>query len=79
MNNFYDWSYAPENMYFRRLDYSLDFYGTLVPEPSTWALLTLGGAAWLMRRKARKPKTEPERSSSTTKNAENTKSSRPFP
>ena len=35
-------------------DYSLDFYGAPVPEPSTWALLGLGGtAALLLRRKAR--------------------------
>jgi hypothetical protein len=51
VNNFYEWYYAPDDIYFKRLDYSLDFYG--VPEPSTYALLALGGAAaLLMWRKA---------------------------
>jgi len=55
VNNFYDFYNAPEDRYFRRLDYSLDFYGAAVPEPSTWALLALGGAtALLLRRKARR-------------------------
>ena len=55
VNNFQD-GYDPEyNIYTRRLDYSLDFYGAAVPEPSTWALLGLGGAAaLLLRRKARR-------------------------
>ena len=53
VNNFYDRYFAPDDVYFRRLDYSLDFYGAPVPEPSTWALLTLGTAALLLRRKAR--------------------------
>ena len=55
VNNFQD-GYDPEyNIYTRRLDYSLDFYGSPVPEPSTWALLGLGGAAfWLLRRTARR-------------------------
>ena len=56
VNNYYDWFYAPENRYLNTLDYSLDFYGAAVPEPSTWALLTLGGAtALLLRRKGRQP------------------------
>jgi hypothetical protein len=55
VNNFYDYFDVPEDRYFRHLDYSLDFYGAPVPEPSTWALLGLGGAAaLLLRRKARK-------------------------
>ncbi len=54
VNNFYDYFDVQENGYFRQLDYSLDFYGAAVPEPSTWALLGLGGAAaLLLRRKAR--------------------------
>ena len=54
MNSFYD-GYDPNfNIYSRRWDYSLDFYGAAVPEPSTWASLGLGGAAaLLLRRKAR--------------------------
>ena len=55
VNNFYDQYFAPDDNYYRHLDYSLDFYGAPVPEPSTWALLGLGGtAALLLRRKARR-------------------------
>lgn len=54
VNNYYDWFYAPENRFLNTLDYSLDFYGTPVPEPSTWALLTVGAAALLIQRKVRK-------------------------
>ena len=55
VNNFYDYFDVQENGYFRQLDYSLDFYLAPVPEPSTWALLGLGGAAaLLLRRKARR-------------------------
>jgi hypothetical protein len=55
INSYYDYFDAGENRYFNMLDYSLDFYGVPVPEPSTWALLGLGGAAaLLLRRKARK-------------------------
>lgn len=50
VNNYYDWFYEPENRYLNTLDYSLDFYGSPVPEPSTWALLGLGGAAALLLR-----------------------------
>ncbi len=47
--------YDPEgDDHTRLLTYSLDFYGSPVPEPSTYALLALGAAALLMRRKARK-------------------------
>jgi hypothetical protein len=54
VNNFYDYFDVQEDRYFRQLDYSLDFYGAPVPEPSTWALLGIGGAAvFLLRRKAR--------------------------
>ena len=53
VNNFYDWYEPVEERNFRTLNYSLDFYGAPVPEPSTWALLTLGAAALLMRRKIR--------------------------
>ena len=54
VNNFYDYFDVQEDRYFRTLDYSLDFYGAPVPEPSTWALLGLGGAAALLLcRKAR--------------------------
>ena len=44
VNNFYDYYDVQDERYFRLLDYSLDFYGAPVPEPSTWALLGLGGA-----------------------------------
>ncbi len=55
VNNFYDYFDVQEDRYFRQLDYSLDFYGAAVPEPSTWALLGLGGAtALLFGRKARR-------------------------
>ncbi len=54
IDSYYDWFYAPENRYLNTLNYSLDFYLTPVPEPSTWALLTLGAASFLLRRKARK-------------------------
>jgi len=55
VNNFYDWYEPVEERNFRTLNYSLDFYGAAVPEPSTWALLALGGAsALLLRRKARR-------------------------
>ncbi len=55
VNNFYDYFDVQEDRYFRQLDYSLDFYGSPVPEPGTWALLGLGGAAaLLLRRKARR-------------------------
>ena len=55
VNEYYDWFYAPENRYLNTMKYSLEFYGAPVPEPSTWALLTLGAAVVLMRRKAHKP------------------------
>lgn len=58
VNNFYDYFDVQEDRYFRTLDYSLDFYGSVVPEPSTYALLTLAAAALLLRRKARRPTTE---------------------
>ena len=48
VNNFYDYFDVQEDRYFRQLDYSLDFYGAAVPEPGTWALLGLGGAATLL-------------------------------
>jgi len=53
IDSYYDRYYAPENRYLNTLNYSLDFYGAAVPEPSTWVLLTLGAATGLlMRRKA---------------------------
>ena len=55
VNSFYDWYDGTEDRYLKTLDYSLDFYVTPVPEPSTWALLGLGGAAALLFRiKARR-------------------------
>ena len=60
VNNYYDYFDVGENRYFNQLNYSLDFYITPVPEPSTWALLGLGGAAaLLLRRKARKQRPAP--------------------
>jgi hypothetical protein len=53
ITSFYDSFYAPENRYLNTLNYSLDFYGAPVPEPSTWALAALGAGALLLRRKAR--------------------------
>ena len=44
VNSYFDWFYEPENRYLNTLDYSLDFYGAAVPEPSIWALLGLGSA-----------------------------------
>ena len=55
VNSFYDDYDGTEDRYLKKLDYSLDFYGAAVPEPSTWALLALGGTtALLLRRKARR-------------------------
>jgi len=52
VSTFYDYFDPSENRNFRFLGYSLDFYGSPVPEPSTWALLGLGGAtAFLLRKK----------------------------
>ena len=62
VNSYYDYFVAPDNQYLNVLDYSLDFYGAPVPEPSTWALLALGGAAaLLLRRKPRKQHPAPRR------------------
>jgi hypothetical protein len=52
VNSFYDWYDHTEGRYFRTLEYSLDFYA--VPEPSTRALLGLGAAALMMRRRTRR-------------------------
>jgi hypothetical protein len=58
VDDYYDSFYAPENRYLNTLNYSLDFYGAPVPEPSTWALVGLGGAAALLLRRTRqKPST----------------------
>ena len=54
VNNFYDYFDVQEDRYFRTLDYSLDFYGAPVPEPSIYALLALGAAAWLLRIRSRR-------------------------
>jgi len=55
VNNYYDWFYAPENRYLNTFDYSLDFYGAAVPEPSTWALFALGSVLfWGIARRRRK-------------------------
>jgi hypothetical protein len=51
VNEFYDYYDVLEGRNFRTLDYSLDFYGAPVPEPSTWALLGVGGAAALFLRR----------------------------
>ncbi len=62
VNSFYDWYDGTEDRYLKTLDYSLDFYGAPVPEPSTWALLGLGGAAaLLLRRKTRKQHPAPRK------------------
>jgi hypothetical protein len=53
INNYYDWFYEPENRYLNTLDYSLDFYAVPVPEPGTWTLVGLGGAAALLLRRTR--------------------------
>jgi PEP-CTERM motif len=55
VNNFFDSYYAPDDLYLKTLDYSLDFYGAPVPEPGTWALLGLGSALlWSATRRRRK-------------------------
>ncbi len=54
VNNFYDWYSLPDNIYGKHLDYSLDFYGAAVPEPSTWVLAALGAATLLVGSKARR-------------------------
>ena len=55
VSEFYDYFDPSEDRHFRFLGYSLDFYGSPVPEPGTWALLGLGGATvLLLRRKARR-------------------------
>ena len=46
---------------FTSSSFRLDFYGAPVPEPNTWALLTLGAAALLLRRKARPQPPAPPR------------------
>jgi hypothetical protein len=56
VDNFYDFYNATDDRYFRRLDYTLDFYGSPVPEPSTWALLGLGGAVALLLRRRFRPR-----------------------
>ena len=56
VNSYYDWYYEPENRYLNTFDYSLDFYLTPVPEPSTWALLTLGGGTTLLLRRKVRPR-----------------------
>lgn len=54
VNSYYDYFEPADNQYLSVFNYSLDFYLTPVPEPSTWALLGLGGAAaLLLRRKVR--------------------------
>jgi hypothetical protein len=55
VNSYYDWFYEPENRYLNTMEYSLDFYGAPVPEPSTWTLVTLGTmAVFIMRKRVRK-------------------------
>ena len=51
VSEFYDYFDPSEDRYFRFLGYSLDFYGAPVPEPNTWTLLGLGGAAALLLRR----------------------------
>ena len=46
---------------FTSSSFRLDFYGAPVPEPNTWALLTLGAAALLLRRKPRPQPPAPPR------------------
>ena len=54
VNTFYDFYDGSEDRYIKNLDYSLDFYGAPVPEPSTWALLGLGGLMfWRAARRSR--------------------------
>ncbi len=52
VDSFYDFYNASEDVYFRRLDYTLNFYGAPVPEPSTWVLAALGAVALMFGRKA---------------------------